>query len=43
MLNLCSIGHDEICFEGRDCPACEIKTERDDFEAELEKLKEEVK
>jgi hypothetical protein len=22
---LCSEGHDEICYEGRSCPACELK------------------
>lgn len=21
-MNLCSDGHDEVCYEGRTCPAC---------------------
>ena len=21
-MNLCSEGHDEVCYDGRDCPAC---------------------
>lgn len=23
-MNLCSDTHDEVCFEGRECPACEV-------------------
>jgi cell division protein FtsB len=23
-MKLCSSGHDEICFEGRSCPACDL-------------------
>lgn len=42
-MNLCSDGHDEICFEGKYCPACEIKQQRDALEKELEDLREEVK
>lgn len=26
-MNLCSDDHDEVCYEGRDCPACEVKKE----------------
>jgi hypothetical protein len=34
-MNLCNNGHQEVCFEGRECPVCEkIK--------EIESLKEEV-
>ena len=28
-MNLCSDGHDEVCFEGRHCPVCEMRDERD--------------
>ena len=24
-MNLCNDGHDEVCFEGRQCPACDMK------------------
>jgi DNA repair exonuclease SbcCD ATPase subunit len=23
-MNLCSSKHDEICYEGRECPVCEL-------------------
>ena len=36
MLNLCSDGHDEICFEVRNCPCCEIIKEKDRVIEELE-------
>jgi hypothetical protein len=26
-MELCSSGHDEVCYESRTCPACEIKKE----------------
>jgi len=39
-MNLCSEKHDEVCFEGRDCPVCEMIN---DMEAEVEALKEELK
>ena len=29
-MNLCSNGHDEVCYESRDCPACEARVERDE-------------
>lgn len=25
MLNLCDTGHDEVCFEGRNCPMCALQ------------------
>ena len=27
-MNLCSDGHDEICHEGRECPACNAIAEK---------------
>jgi len=29
-MNLCSYGHEEVCYEGRDCPACKILDELKD-------------
>ena len=23
-MNLCSEGHDEVCYDGRNCPVCEL-------------------
>jgi hypothetical protein len=34
-MNLCSDDHEEVCYEGRTCPVCELKKERDD---EVDKL-----
>ena len=27
IMNLCDAGHEEVCFEGRNCPACALKDE----------------
>ena len=35
-MNLCSDGHEEVCFEYRKCPACEAIKEGDDKIKELE-------
>lgn len=37
-MNLCDDGHDEVCYEGRECPACELKQERDELQLELDKI-----
>ena len=34
-MNLCADGHEEVCFEGRNCPVCEI---RSDLNAQIEDL-----
>jgi hypothetical protein len=34
-MNLCSEKHDEVCFESRYCPACEVADDKDE---EIEKL-----
>ncbi len=38
-MNLCSDGHDEVCYETRYCPACEIK---DDLNIQIEKLESQI-
>jgi hypothetical protein len=35
-MNLCSNGHDEVCFEGRVCPCCYERTE---LQADVDALK----
>jgi transcription initiation factor IIE alpha subunit len=41
-MNLCSDGHDEVCHEGKDCPACEIKGELKDANDTIGELREKV-
>jgi len=38
-MNLCSDGHQEVCFEGKNCPACTAIYERDQANQEVELLK----
>lgn len=35
-MNLCSSGHEEVCYECRSCPACEAMEKADDIQKELE-------
>ena len=42
-MEMCSGGrgseaHDEIVFEGRDCPLCSVMSELKDAQAEIERL-----
>jgi hypothetical protein len=41
-MNLCSEGHDEVCYEGNNCPACEMKEDRNYFEEEVSKRDEQI-
>mgnify|MGYP001565549180 FL=1 len=34
-MNLCSDGHEEVCFEGRICPVCSL---REDLEKRIDEL-----
>ena len=38
-MNLCSDGHDEVCYEGRRCPVCEKMDEIAKLEGEVDDLK----
>lgn len=46
-MNLCSDGHEEVCFDARKCPVCEIISEKDgkidELDNEIVELKAEVK
>lgn len=42
-MNLCSDGHEEVCYEGRSCPACDFKEKLSDCETDLSNEKEERK
>jgi transcription initiation factor IIE alpha subunit len=37
-MNLCNNSHDEVCYEGRSCPACEKQNEINDLNAVIEDL-----
>lgn len=34
-MNLCSDGHEEVCFDSRQCPVCAIKTQLEEIKLEL--------
>jgi len=38
-MNLCADDHDEVCYEGRHCPACEVRKEKN---AEISELKDKI-
>lgn len=38
-MNLCDDGHDEVCFDSRHCPVCEIIKDNKDY---VEKLQDEI-
>ena len=42
-MNLCEDGHDEVCYEARNCPACEALSEKDKEINILEKIIEDLK
>jgi hypothetical protein len=33
---LCSDGHEEVCFETKNCPVCELEAEKDYIIADLD-------
>ncbi len=48
-MELCSDGHDEVCYDGRSCPVCDAildhdatTTELAEAEKEIERLKDEI-
>jgi hypothetical protein len=46
-MNICSgrsrNRHDEICFEGNDCPMCVLQEMSNDFEKDLQVAQERIK
>ena len=42
-MKLCNDGHDEVCYEGRDCPVCEQVKTISDLEDKIFDLNEEIK
>jgi hypothetical protein len=41
-MNLCSDGHDEVCFDQRNCPVCDVLKTMSDMEDEIYALKETI-
>ncbi len=41
-MDICSDGHKEVAYEGRDCPVCEQIKTVSDLEDEIYNLKEEI-
>lgn len=41
-MNLCSVSHDELCYEGKTCPACDLKVDSDYWEEEVRKRDKEI-
>lgn len=39
-MNLCSDGHEEICYEVYDCPVCQAQLEILDLQGQIDTLKE---
>jgi len=37
-MNLCSANHDEVCYEGRKCPVCDM---REDLQSAIDELEKE--
>lgn len=41
-MNLCSSGHEEVCYESEPCPCCEAITKINELEEEIDDLKSEA-
>lgn len=39
-MNLCSNGHDEVCFESKNCPVCEMEVK---LKEQISKLEDQIK
>lgn len=41
-MTLCDGGHDEVCYEVRNCPVCDKMEDIRDLEAKIEELEETI-
>lgn len=39
---LCDDGHPQICYDAKDCPACDLKTEIEDLRSEIQGLERQI-
>ena len=42
-MELCSDDHDEVCYESRTCPVCEVASKLKEAEGSISDLEEQVK
>lgn len=42
-MELCEDGHDQVCYDGRNCPVCEELKKSSDMEDMIYDLEEEIK
>lgn len=42
-MELCEDGHDQVCYDGRNCPVCEELKKSSDMEDKIYDLEEEIK
>jgi len=42
-MELCSDDHDEICYDGKECPVCSIREELEDYISDLEQELDDIK
>ncbi len=39
-MNLCDDGHEEVCFDGRHCPVCDLmQSYKSDFDEHVQQIK----
>ena len=41
-MRLCNDGHDEVCYEGYNCPACNVLRDKEHLQEEVQDLKSEI-
>jgi hypothetical protein len=42
-MTLCDDGHDEVCYEGRFCPACVWRIKAEGMEQVIDNMRDEIK
>lgn len=42
-MELCDDGHDEVCFDARECPVCEEQGKIRDLEYKIDDLEDKIK
>lgn len=41
-MHLCNDGHDEVCYEGRDCPVCLVKADLEEANGKIAELEKQI-
>jgi transcription initiation factor IIE alpha subunit len=42
-MTLCSDGHDEVCYDGKECPVCKAIQDTKDADEEIKEMEKEIK